>query len=34
MTYDYRLSCTLPASPDAVYDAWLDGAGHAAMTVA
>jgi uncharacterized protein YndB with AHSA1/START domain len=32
MAYDYRLSCTLPASPDTVYDAWLDSARHAAMT--
>ncbi len=32
MTYDYKLSCTLPASPEAVYDAWLDSARHAAMT--
>ena len=26
MTYDFKLSCTLPASPEAVYDAWLDSA--------
>ncbi len=32
MTYAYTLSCTLPASPEAVYDAWLDSAGHSAMT--
>ncbi len=32
MTYDFRLSCTLPASPEAVYDAWLDSACHSAMT--
>ena len=24
MTYDFSLSCTLPASPEAVYDAWQD----------
>ena len=32
MTYDFKLSCTLPASPEAVYDAWLDSAKHSAMT--
>ena len=32
MTYNFRLSCVLPASPEAVYDAWLDGAKHSAMT--
>ena len=32
MTYDFNLSCTLPASPEAVYDAWLDSACHGAMT--
>ncbi len=32
MTYDFKLSCTLPASPEAVYDAWLDSACHSAMT--
>jgi activator of HSP90 ATPase len=32
MTYDFKLSCTLPASPEAVYDAWLDSAEHSAMT--
>jgi uncharacterized protein YndB with AHSA1/START domain len=32
MTYDFKLSCTLPASPEAVYDAWLDSASHTAMT--
>ena len=26
MTYDFKLSCTLPASPEVVYDAWLDSA--------
>jgi hypothetical protein len=29
MTYDFKLSCTLPASPEAVYDAWLDSANTA-----
>jgi activator of HSP90 ATPase len=32
MTYEFKLSCTLPASPEAVYDAWLDSAAHGAMT--
>ncbi len=32
MTYDFKLSCTLPASPEAVYDAWLNSACHGAMT--
>jgi activator of HSP90 ATPase len=32
MTYDFKLSCTLPASPEAVYDAWLGSAEHSAMT--
>jgi hypothetical protein len=31
MTYDFKLSCTLPASPGAIYDAWLDSAKHSAM---
>ena len=32
MTYDFKLSCTLPASPQDIYDAWLDSATHSAMT--
>jgi activator of HSP90 ATPase len=32
MTYDFTLFCALPASPEAVYDAWLDSAAHSAMT--
>ena len=32
MTYDFKLSCDLPAPPQAVYDAWLDSAAHSAMT--
>jgi activator of HSP90 ATPase len=32
MTYDFKLSCTLPATPEAVYDAWLDSAAYSAMT--
>src|SRR5262249_39651787 len=32
MTYDFKLSCTLPAAPEVVYDAWLDSAAHGDMT--
>ena len=32
LTYDFKLSCDLPAPPQAVYDAWLDSAAHSAMT--
>jgi len=32
MTYDFKLSCDLPAPPQAVYDAWLDSTAHSAMT--
>jgi len=32
MTYEFKLSCTLPAPPQAVYDAWLDSGAHSAMT--
>src|SRR5271166_738422 len=32
MSYDFELSCILPASPEAIYGAWLDSAGHSAMT--
>ncbi len=32
MSYDFELSCTLPASPQAVYEAWLNSAAHSAMT--
>ena len=32
MTYDYNLTCELPASPEAVYGAWLDSGAHSAMT--
>ena len=32
MAYDYKLTCSLPAAPEAVYDAWLSSAGHSAMT--
>jgi uncharacterized protein YndB with AHSA1/START domain len=30
--YSFKLAATIPASPDAVYDAWVDSAGHSAMT--
>jgi activator of HSP90 ATPase len=32
MSYSYELTCELPASPQAVYEAWLSSAGHSAMT--
>ena len=32
MTYEFKLTCTLPASPEAVSDARLDSARHSAMT--
>ena len=32
MTYEFKLSCTLPAPPQAVFAAWLDCAAHSAMT--
>jgi activator of HSP90 ATPase len=32
MTYDFKLTCALPATPEAIYDAWLDSARHTAMT--
>jgi activator of HSP90 ATPase len=32
VSYDFELSCTLPASPQAVYEAWLNSAAHSAMT--
>jgi activator of HSP90 ATPase len=32
MTYDFELSCTIPATPEATYEAWLDSAAHSAMT--
>lgn len=34
MGYDYELSTVLPASPRAIYDAWMSSAGHTAMTFA
>ncbi len=32
MSYDFKLSCILPAPPEAVYEAWLSGPAHGAMT--
>ncbi|MGD0187271.1 MAG: SRPBCC domain-containing protein [Roseiarcus sp.] len=32
MSYDFKLSCTLRAPPEAVYEAWLSSAAHGAMT--
>ena len=32
MPYSFKLAATIPASPEAVYDAWLDSAGHSEMT--
>jgi activator of HSP90 ATPase len=32
MSYEFELVCELPASPRAVYEAWLSSAGHSAMT--
>jgi len=32
MSYDFELVCELPASPHAVFEAWLSSAGHSAMT--
>jgi uncharacterized protein YndB with AHSA1/START domain len=32
MPHRFKLASTMPASPEAVYDAWLSSAGHSAMT--
>jgi len=32
MGYDFTLSAIIPATPDQVYDAWLDSRAHGAMT--
>jgi activator of HSP90 ATPase len=32
VTYDFELSCTIPATPEAIYEAWLESAAHSAMT--
>ena len=32
MTFAFTVSAVIPASPEDIYDAWLDGRRHAAMT--
>ena len=32
MAYGFELSDVIPATPQAVYDAWMSSAGHTAMT--
>lgn len=32
MSYDFTLTAVIPATPNAVYDTWLDSAGHSGMT--
>lgn len=32
MAYDFEVSAVLPASPQAIYDAWMTSDGHRAMT--
>jgi uncharacterized protein YndB with AHSA1/START domain len=32
MPYDFSLTALIPASPQAVYEAWLDSRGHSRMT--
>ena len=32
MAYDFELSTELPATPEAVYEAWMSSQGHTAMT--
>lgn len=32
MGYDFEVSDTIPAAPDAVFQAWMSSAGHTAMT--
>ncbi len=32
MSFAFTVSDIIPAAPQAIYDAWLDSAGHAAMT--
>ncbi len=32
MPYTYTLTSTIPASPQEIYDAWLDSIGHSEMT--
>jgi uncharacterized protein YndB with AHSA1/START domain len=32
MSYEFKLTDIIPATPQAVYDAWLSSRGHSAMT--
>ena len=32
MAFSFTVSAVIPASPEAIYDAWLDGKQHALMT--
>ena len=32
MTYNLELSDVLPATPQAIYDAWMSSDGHSAMS--
>jgi uncharacterized protein YndB with AHSA1/START domain len=32
MSYDFTLTASIPAPPQAIYRAWLDSAGHSRMT--
>jgi len=32
MSFDFTVSDVIPATPEEIYAAWLDGAGHAGMT--
>lgn len=32
MTYDFEQSAVIPATPGAIYDAWMSSDGHSAMT--
>ncbi|HEX4444555.1 MAG TPA: SRPBCC domain-containing protein [Galbitalea sp.] len=32
MTYDFEQTATIPATPSAIYDAWMSSAEHTAMT--
>jgi uncharacterized protein YndB with AHSA1/START domain len=32
MSYDFTLTALIPATPQAIYDAWLDSSGHTRMT--
>lgn len=32
MSHEFTLTATIPATPEEIYDAWLDAGTHAAMT--